>query len=89
MKFKTTRLEDDNCPNCGHTLSAATSDINATPESGDCSICIECYTFLQFDDNLKLLALTEDEIDELPQELFMALVVTKCKLQISKGHTHD
>ncbi len=88
VKFKVTKLEDDTCPNCGHILSAATSDIGETPTSGDCSICIECYTFLQFDDNLKISALTEIELDELPQELFMALVVAKCKLQISKGSHH-
>jgi hypothetical protein len=88
MKFKTTRLDDDNCPKCGYNLSAATSDVGATPEPGDYSICIECYAFLRFDDNLKLIALTEEELDELPQEIFMVLIDARCKLQVSKGQIH-
>lgn len=56
------------CPRCGYNIDAATSldggDFH--PAAGDLSVCIECGTWLVFDDELRPRELTKDERRELP-----------------------
>lgn len=56
------------CPCCGHTLDCATpvDGVMTPPQEGDLSVCINCATPLQFDANLKLVALSDDEMAQLP-----------------------
>ena len=66
-----TKLNADKCPTCGTLLNAATPNTPGTkPKSGDYSICVECYSFLEYDENLKLLLINIQEMDSnLKEEL--------------------
>lgn len=65
----TVRLPEDRCPKCGGKLDAATgAESGPGPEAGDLSVCIHCLAMLQFDPNLRLKRLTDDEFEALPEE---------------------
>lgn len=57
-----------NCPSCGCKLDAATNlaDERRRPSPGDLSVCINCTSFLVFDDNLILRNLSPEETKQLP-----------------------
>jgi hypothetical protein len=59
------------CPSCGTILDAASpaTDVHATPEAGDASVCFYCGVFLIFtsDEGTYRLA-TQSEVDEVLRE---------------------
>jgi hypothetical protein len=67
--LKTTRLDQDHCPYCGHGLDSATMvDPRVsppTPQPGDASVCIACGMLLVFDDDLKLQRPTPDLLTQM------------------------
>lgn len=60
-----TRLPADYCPLCGYKLDAASSPTKATPDPGDCSVCLSCASALVFGDNLRLRVMTTSEIADM------------------------
>lgn len=61
----------DGCPVCFHRLDAATDARfeGARPKPGDLSICISCTTVLKFDDALRHVLLTNEELASLDPEM--------------------
>ena len=59
------------CPWCGYQVDAATcaTDQNAKPRPGDLSMCLKCLSFLQFGDDLRLVALPDAAFHKLDDEL--------------------
>ncbi|RWZ87229.1 MAG: hypothetical protein EO766_11935 [Hydrotalea sp. AMD] len=82
MELTTTKFEEeDHCPHCGYELTAASSTNGHVPSPGDLSICIKCYTFLQFDENLKHQLISDEDI---PVEEYLALTEIKTQLLLNK-----
>jgi RNase P subunit RPR2 len=55
------------CPGCRQTINA-TSDPKGrgAPRSGDVTICVGCGTILRFDAQLRLSAMTPEQLEQLP-----------------------
>jgi hypothetical protein len=65
---KTTRIEESPCGHCGKGLSAASSD-TGKPAPGCLSICTRCLGINRFDDALRNVAVTDEELAALPADL--------------------
>lgn len=62
------KMPEDYCPTCNERLDGVTSlDANGMPDVGDISLCAYCGELLEFDEDMKLVLLTEEQWDELPQ----------------------
>lgn len=62
-------LPDRRCPWCGETLNMAASfDHDQQPKPGDLTVCIQCAGMLKYGPAMKLLRLTEADIDDLDDE---------------------
>jgi hypothetical protein len=60
---------DTVCPKCNEVMDALTTfEDDSTPSKGDISICINCLQILQFDSDLKLKIVTDDEFVDFPCE---------------------
>jgi hypothetical protein len=60
------------CPNCGSRndgMTVASTDGDATPQSGSMGVCVYCFEFLAYVDGALRLATTADfdELDESAQ----------------------
>ncbi len=75
----TTITRKNKCPYCSHHIDAAThaSDEAAKPKKGDFSVCIYCAGFLVYGKGMKLKRMPSKAWDELPQDLFDALLNTR------------
>jgi hypothetical protein len=62
----TTRLEPDSCPCCGHILDAASNLDYHTPKVGDLTVCINCQSVCDWDENMRLRLLSAAQINALP-----------------------
>lgn len=63
------------CPVCESIMNRVSnieSGKNDLPISGDLSICYTCCAPLKFTDDLKLRRMSESELLEAPDELFIA-----------------
>lgn len=69
-------LEEDRCPKCGCLINASTGieDENQMPSKGDISICIECASILEFDENLKLKLCSQETINRLDEDLLKVII---------------
>ncbi len=65
------KLVSSSCPFCGYQVDRATNprEPAASPKPGSLSMCLQCTSFLRFDQNLRLIALPQQEFKELPDEL--------------------
>jgi len=65
-----TKIPVHECLTCGHKLTAATSVSRGKrkPEKGDFGICIECGKPSQFDENLNMKPLTQEQLLHLRRE---------------------
>ena len=72
-------LEEDHCPKCGCLINASTGieDENQMPSKGDISICIECASILEFDENLKLKLCPQETINRLDEDLLKVIIKAK------------
>lgn len=62
--MNTTTLEQDKCPACKKDLNtAAPVDGEAVPKPGDFQICIHCGTWSEYNDDMKLVAFTQEDLD--------------------------
>lgn len=67
--MKSSRTKESICPGCGAKLDAATStDGDYDPKPGSVSICAYCGSIAIFEDDMSLRPLTQEEIDELPDD---------------------
>jgi hypothetical protein len=82
--MKTTILKPSFCPFCFKMLDAASSVRGEeVPQPGDFTVCISCCNVLLFDDDMKLLASSLEDIP-MHSRLDFAKVVTACK-QITRA----
>lgn len=60
----TFRHEMQLCPKCGYELDAATKveGDQGAPEPNDVTVCIQCASVLQFGPELKLTAISLDDV---------------------------
>lgn len=58
-------VEEVECNVCHHKLDSHTNPNGALPQEGDISICVYCGNLSRFDKNLKIVSLTEEEIEKL------------------------
>jgi hypothetical protein len=56
------------CGHCGKQLDAASTDTGHKPNAGDLSVCVYCCGANMFDAELRLVKLTEEQLDALPPE---------------------
>lgn len=62
----TTHLEKDTCPSCGKILDAASPvDGESAPGPNDLVICIHCFSWNKYGEDMKLVSLTQEEIDNM------------------------
>jgi hypothetical protein len=61
------------CPVCQARLNSVLVGKNRQVIPGDVTICVECASFLVFEDDMKLRLITEQEILDLPDEFRMAI----------------
>lgn len=82
------QLQHENfCPKCGKTLdgvSAVSEEETPEPVSGDVSVCLYCFTMLQFDDDIKSQILTPEEFIDLDDETRLEL--TRALKQLLEAH---
>ena len=50
---------------------------NPYPQQNDLTICVHCGTIMEFDNKLKVKALTSDEIMQLPYDIQLELKAAK------------
>lgn len=66
---ETFSVRNDLCPRCGTRLEAATVvEGKSAPGPEDISMCAQCGSILQFDANLFLREMKEEQIAALPRE---------------------
>jgi hypothetical protein len=65
---KTTRFAGSPCGHCGKALDAASSD-TGQPAPGNLSICVVCLGINRFDDALRNVAVTDEELAALPADV--------------------
>jgi hypothetical protein len=63
-------LSKDKCPRCGYEIDAhSNADSEATPKANDVSICLKCAGFNKFDENLKLVEFTAEDMENTDPSL--------------------
>lgn len=68
--MKSLKIKESICLGCGVKLDAATStDGDFDPQPGSISICAYCGSIAIFKDDMSLRPFTQEEIDELFDEL--------------------
>lgn len=67
--MSTTRVEKTHCKSCMKKIDAHTSiEGHHKPQKGDFSICMYCGTISTFDEQLNLIAMSEEELQRLKEE---------------------
>ena len=63
------------CPICNHKLDAATASDNSgvMPSPNDVTICINCTSYLVYDEDLNLHEMSMESLLKLPDELRLEL----------------
>jgi len=81
---KDSRLANNVCPECGCKLDAATfvADESIKPEPGDFSVCIDCGSFMVFDDDMRLEHFPDEKLLELEDK--HRLELTKMRRAVMK-----
>lgn len=78
----------DICPVCSYiTNRAAAVDDQVPPKPGDYSICFNCTSFVTFDDDMRIVLLTDNEIAQMPFDVVILLNRTRKLIQDSKKET--
>jgi hypothetical protein len=69
------RLEPCSCPHCGYEVDSHTtvSSEQTLPEKDDLSVCFHCANFLKYDQDLKLVPFTEEDISKTDTETLEVL----------------
>lgn len=83
------KVKPSYCPQCGDKLDGAANvqGEDILPESGDYSVCIECTSYLKYDDNMDLVLVSEEELLNNPI-LLADLSGARSKINLMKKVTH-
>jgi acetyl-CoA carboxylase beta subunit len=73
-ELRTTKVVRNVCSECGKVSEAATSLQGETPKPGSIAVCIECGHVTAYDAQMRLQALTDDEIKDLAGNKDLLLV---------------
>lgn len=64
-----TRLPESKCPFCGYVIDAYSGVTHGRgPKPGDITMCLACGSFSKFGERHELIAMTDLEVHELPEE---------------------
>lgn len=70
------------CPHCNMKLDAATNiESGRAPTPEDMTICIYCYSWLVFKDDMTLRPASQVDIDKLPEEFVNRLLLATKALE--------
>jgi hypothetical protein len=62
-------IPESACPTCGHKMDCATCTMgDHKPKFGDLTVCISCLTVLEFGPGLRLIALSDTDLDPSTKE---------------------
>jgi hypothetical protein len=71
------------CPSCGKQLNRVTGvDASEAPKPEDITICAGCAAVLKFDDQMKVVALSQEEMLALP-------TVMKAEIRFAQSVVRD
>ena len=83
--MSSTKLAAQGCPKCGYTIDACSGiDHNNGPQPEDLTLCINCAAYLQFDDELRLVMFTDEQLLDLDDET--RLLLTRARVAINAVH---
>lgn len=84
-----TMTKNDNCPKCGYRLNAATGQHGyEVPKVRDLSVCINCASLLEFNDDLSLRSLSDLEISTLADDVIEEVQTIQRFIRSQKTHYH-
>ena len=73
--MKTTKFDQGKCPTCLIPLTAVTDPFGQRrPKPHDLTVCLECLTWLTFNDDLTIRRLSQEELDTLPPDAVSTLM---------------
>lgn len=76
--MKTTAMPTSACPTCGYVMDQASSvEGEATPKTGDFSVCMRCGELLRFNAALHVRLASDTEVNALPKNLREMLYRTR------------
>jgi hypothetical protein len=77
----------DPCPNCGYEIHmhSNTKEDESGPAPNNLSLCYQCLTLIKFDNDLKLVKLTEDEYKQIPVETLSEVKLLIQQIQAKKN----
>lgn len=80
-------LINDQCPKCGYKMDTHTSanDPSETPSPNDISICLNCGTFNKFNEDLKLVEFTQEDLENTDSELRVEIERISQKIKSNKN----
>lgn len=85
-----TKLTESKCASCGHILDTATGvEEGTTPSVNDLTVCVYCGELHRFDEDLKLVLLTEEEIEEIKDQapdVWNTLSSAQSHIKALRGH---
>ena len=88
MKVVETKIDPTACIECGHVSDVSTSfDDDPPAKPGDFTICVECSALMAYGEDLKLRALTEEEMRAVAGS--PELKATLALVAASKPHPDD
>lgn len=82
----TSFIGDQQCPHCGHPMTAATSfdEGDVRPSSGDATICMECTVILRFGNDLSVEIFPPEDLVQLPEDDMNQLMKLRRALKLVK-----
>ena len=77
------------CPGCGYPIDSHActdpDDPGGKPGKDDLSLCVKCLTWHKYDDNVKLLPLTPEDISKIDPETIAHMAKVRDKMLAIKS----
>ena len=74
---ESTAVKATSCPHCNAVLDMVTGPSGHKPSPGDLTVCLSCASVLQFNDEMVIEAMSEEEIRALPEDAQSRLAKAK------------
>jgi hypothetical protein len=91
--MRTTEIEQDPCPFCGHMLDRVTAgpeNPEAVPQEGDFTLCIQCGGLLVFDERVRVRPPTnEEQVEAMTYPEVVRVMTAIAKAHGGTGHGDD